>query len=424
MATSLLLHQTVPMIHSGDVGTNVPGDPAPAGQGCRYATRGGPFAPARHRRPALHRVLGSDARRAAWRAHTVRADAMPHRDPRELSTVEAQRLIDDLAAYDAPRPILVLTGGDPFERDDLADLVRVRDTAWTPRVAVTVGHATAHGIALGRAPFGGRVRRVTLTRRRPTRDPRRAAGNRGDVSRHPPRSGTGARRRLPPADQHHGARRKCRRAARPARLARRSGRVAVERVRARPDRSRRCDAPARRRRHRRRAPLVARNRRHAAGQDDRSAALPAGGGATRAAEAARAYPSTKHFRPANSADVWWSGQLHSSVGALRNTAVARRSTSTPDTASRSSITRVVFTRADSFRSTSATSASSRSRPSTAPHRCSSVSATSSRTRSMRVLRIPPRLRWVALACVRRERRPLRRRSSVRSRSRSPVSFSP
>lgn len=53
-----------------------------------------------------------------------RADAMPLRDPRELSTDEGHRLIDDLAAYDAPRPILVLTGGDPFERDDLADLVR------------------------------------------------------------------------------------------------------------------------------------------------------------------------------------------------------------------------------------------------------------------------------------------------------------
>ncbi|MDO8363888.1 MAG: TIGR04053 family radical SAM/SPASM domain-containing protein [Actinomycetota bacterium] len=52
-----------------------------------------------------------------------RANAIPHRDPRELSTVEARRLIDDLAAYNAPRPILVLTGGDPFERDDLAELV-------------------------------------------------------------------------------------------------------------------------------------------------------------------------------------------------------------------------------------------------------------------------------------------------------------
>lgn len=53
-----------------------------------------------------------------------RADAIHDRDPRELSSEEARLLIDDLATYDAPRPILVLTGGDPFERDDLAELVR------------------------------------------------------------------------------------------------------------------------------------------------------------------------------------------------------------------------------------------------------------------------------------------------------------
>lgn len=52
-----------------------------------------------------------------------RADSMPHRDPDELTTDEARRLIDDLAAPGAPRPILVLTGGDPFERDDLTELV-------------------------------------------------------------------------------------------------------------------------------------------------------------------------------------------------------------------------------------------------------------------------------------------------------------
>lgn len=52
-----------------------------------------------------------------------RADAMPRRDPLELDTDEGRRLLDDLAAYDAPRPIVVLTGGDPFQRPDLVDLV-------------------------------------------------------------------------------------------------------------------------------------------------------------------------------------------------------------------------------------------------------------------------------------------------------------
>lgn len=52
-----------------------------------------------------------------------RADAVLHRDPRELTTADGKALLDDLAAYGAPRPIVVLTGGDPFERPDLAELV-------------------------------------------------------------------------------------------------------------------------------------------------------------------------------------------------------------------------------------------------------------------------------------------------------------
>src|SRR5690606_12684963 len=34
-----------------------------------------------------------------------------------------KRLLEDLASFGAPRPIVVLTGGDPFERPDLAALV-------------------------------------------------------------------------------------------------------------------------------------------------------------------------------------------------------------------------------------------------------------------------------------------------------------
>ncbi len=52
-----------------------------------------------------------------------RADAQHHRDPFELTTEDGYRLLDDLAAYGPPRPMVVLTGGDPFERPDLEDLV-------------------------------------------------------------------------------------------------------------------------------------------------------------------------------------------------------------------------------------------------------------------------------------------------------------
>ncbi len=52
-----------------------------------------------------------------------RADALRTRNPFELTTDEGRHLLDDLASFGTPRPLVVLTGGDPFERPDLPDLV-------------------------------------------------------------------------------------------------------------------------------------------------------------------------------------------------------------------------------------------------------------------------------------------------------------
>ena len=52
-----------------------------------------------------------------------RADAIRARNPFELTTDEGKRLLDDLASFGSPRPLVVLTGGDPFERPDLPELV-------------------------------------------------------------------------------------------------------------------------------------------------------------------------------------------------------------------------------------------------------------------------------------------------------------
>jgi len=52
-----------------------------------------------------------------------RADAIRSRNPFELTTDEGRHLLDDLASFGAPRPLVVLTGGDPFERPDLTELV-------------------------------------------------------------------------------------------------------------------------------------------------------------------------------------------------------------------------------------------------------------------------------------------------------------
>jgi radical SAM protein len=53
-----------------------------------------------------------------------RPDANPRRNPRELTTVEGFRLIDQISAFGPRPPALVLTGGDPMRRPDLVDLVR------------------------------------------------------------------------------------------------------------------------------------------------------------------------------------------------------------------------------------------------------------------------------------------------------------
>jgi radical SAM protein len=51
-----------------------------------------------------------------------RASAQPGRDPRELTTEEGRRVIDEVAEMGTP--LLVLSGGDPVNRPDLLDLIR------------------------------------------------------------------------------------------------------------------------------------------------------------------------------------------------------------------------------------------------------------------------------------------------------------
>jgi radical SAM protein len=52
-----------------------------------------------------------------------RAEAMPRRDPRELTTGEGKALLDRIAAFGDPPPLVVFTGGDPLRRPDIVELV-------------------------------------------------------------------------------------------------------------------------------------------------------------------------------------------------------------------------------------------------------------------------------------------------------------
>ncbi len=52
-----------------------------------------------------------------------RADAQHTGHPQQLTTEEGKALLADIAEFGKPFPIVILTGGDPFERADLAELV-------------------------------------------------------------------------------------------------------------------------------------------------------------------------------------------------------------------------------------------------------------------------------------------------------------
>lgn len=73
-----------------------------------------------HQTPLL--LIWEITRACALTCQHCRASAIDRRDPRELSTADGRKLIDDVAAMGTP--LIVFTGGDPLQRDDLEDLIR------------------------------------------------------------------------------------------------------------------------------------------------------------------------------------------------------------------------------------------------------------------------------------------------------------
>jgi AdoMet-dependent heme synthase len=84
-------------------------------------------------------VIWEVTRACALSCVHCRADAIARRDPRELGTEEGFHLIDQVGSFGTPPPLLVLTGGDPMWRKDLADLV---------------GRATSAGLTVALTPSG------------------------------------------------------------------------------------------------------------------------------------------------------------------------------------------------------------------------------------------------------------------------------
>jgi radical SAM protein len=103
-------------------------------------------------------VIWETTRACALACVHCRADAIARRDPRELTTEDGYRLIDQVVAFGAPDtafgvpgaasprprpPLLVLTGGDPMRRPDLADLVRYASKAGLTVALTPSGTAAA-----------------------------------------------------------------------------------------------------------------------------------------------------------------------------------------------------------------------------------------------------------------------------------------
>lgn len=65
-----------------------------------------------------------------------RASAQPDAHPGMLTLEQGKKLIDDVRSFSERPPILVFTGGDPFKRDDLFELVRyAADVGLIPAVS-------------------------------------------------------------------------------------------------------------------------------------------------------------------------------------------------------------------------------------------------------------------------------------------------
>jgi radical SAM protein len=120
------------MTHPADIKT---GHPASHGRTMPHPGPPMSFAVDFARAPLL--VIWEVTRACALACQHCRADAIDRRDPRELSLTEGRKLLDDIKAMGTP--IVVLTGGDPIQRDDLEDLIR---------------HGKGLGLRMGTIPAG------------------------------------------------------------------------------------------------------------------------------------------------------------------------------------------------------------------------------------------------------------------------------
>lgn len=88
-----------------------------------YRPRSGSAAVSTDYARAPRLLIWEVTRACALKCAHCRAEAIARRDPRELTTAEAKNLMEQVVAFGTPPPLVVLTGGDPMWRKDLAEIV-------------------------------------------------------------------------------------------------------------------------------------------------------------------------------------------------------------------------------------------------------------------------------------------------------------
>lgn len=112
-------------------------------------------------------VIWESTRACPLACRHCRASAQSSRHPLELTTDEAVTLMHDVASFGHPSPLFVITGGDPFQRPDLLDLVREGTAAGLP-VAVSPSATPTLTAAAVSAVHAAGARAVSLSVDAPT----------------------------------------------------------------------------------------------------------------------------------------------------------------------------------------------------------------------------------------------------------------
>jgi radical SAM protein len=84
-----------------------------------------------------------------------RAEAISEVEPGTLTTEEGKRLLDQIEQFGKPRPIVILTGGDPFKRDDIFELIAYGSEIGLPMAVSPSGTPLLNHANLRRAKEAG-----------------------------------------------------------------------------------------------------------------------------------------------------------------------------------------------------------------------------------------------------------------------------